>query len=281
MAPADLRANNIIRPAGVDRGVRILRSGCLACVCAIGAALLVGLPQTRAAPARPWMDQRLPPDQRAQLLLRAMRAGEKLAMMAGQCDPRGHTGLVAGIPRLGIPDLYLNDGPAGVHEEPGGGVTYDPAGVCVTFNPGEVGPGHATAMPAPIALAAGFDEDLARRYGAVIGDEARKKGNEVIFGPDVNIMRDPRGGRTFEAYGEDPYLAARMAVGWIEGLQGQHVIADVKHFMANNEEDGRQSSDSRVDERTMHEIYMPAFEAAVREARAGSVMGAYNKVNGT
>ena len=234
-----------------------------------------------AAPARPWMDPRLAPDQRAHLLLGAMTRDEKFRVMAGQCDPRGHTGVVAGIPRLGIPDVYFNDGPAGVHEEPPTTVTYEPGGACVAFQVGEVGPGHATAMPAPIALAATFDDRLARRYGAVVGDEARRKGNQVIFGPDVNIMRDPRGGRTFEAYGEDPYLAARMAVGWIDGLQGEHVIADVKHFMANNEESGRQSSDSRVDERAMHEIYMPAFEASVKQARVGSVMAAYNKVNGT
>jgi beta-glucosidase len=233
-----------------------------------------------AAPSRPWMDRQLSADQRAGLLLAAMTADEKFALMAGQCDPRGHTGLVAGIPRLGIPDVYFNDGPAGVHEEPTGGTTYQPAGSCVTFNPGEVGPGHATAMPAPIAVAASFDPGLARSYGAVVGDEARKKGNHVIFGPDVNIMRDPRGGRTFEAYGEDPYLAARMAVGWIEGLQGQHVIANVKHFMANNEENGREVSDSRLDERTEHEIYMPAFEASVKEAGVGTVMAAYNRVNG-
>jgi beta-glucosidase len=136
-------------------------------------------------------------------------------------------------------------------------------------------------MPSPLALAATFDPRLALAYGKVVGNEAASKGNEVIFGPDVNIMRDPRGGRTFEAFGEDPYVAARTDVGWIEGLQSQHVIADVKHFMANNEENGRTTSNSIVDERAMHEIYMPAFEAAVKEASTGTVMAAYNMVNGT
>src|SRR4051812_871976 len=221
------------------------------------------------------------PDARARSLLARMTQDEKLGLMAGQCDPKGHTGVLPGVPRLGIPDLNFNDGPVGVHEEPPTAVTYEPGGTCATFQVGEVGEGRATAMPAPLALAATFDERLARAYGDVVGEEAARKANQAIFGPDVNIVRDPRGGRTFEAYGEDPFLAARMAVGWIEGLQGRHVIADVKHFMANNQEAGRQSSDSRVGEQAMHEIYLPAFEASVREARAGTVMAAYNKVNGT
>ena len=221
------------------------------------------------------------PDQRARALLARMTQDEKLGMMAGQCDPQGHTGVLPGVPRLGIPQVNFNDGPAGVHEEPPTAVDEEPGGACATFQTGEVGAGRATAMPAPLALAATFDPALAHSYGEVVGLEARRKDNQAIFGPDVNIMRDPRGGRTFEAYGEDPFLAGRMAVGWIEGLQGEHVIADVKHFMANNQEAGRQSSDSVVGERAMHEIYMPAFEASVREAHVGTVMAAYNKVNGT
>jgi beta-glucosidase len=220
-------------------------------------------------------------DVRAHDLVAQMTQPEKFGLMAGACDPHGHTGFVPGIPRLGIPDLYLNDGPVGVHEEPPTFVSQDLAGECATFQTGEVGEGRSTQMPAPIALAATFDPSLAHAYGAVVGDEAARTGNQVIFGPDINIMRDPRGGRTFEAYGEDPYLAGRMAVGWIRGLQGQHVIADVKHFMANNEENGRQASNSIVGEQAMHEIYMPAFEAAVKQGHAGSVMAAYNKVNGT
>src|SRR3954451_6741981 len=220
-------------------------------------------------------------DVRAHALVAKMTQDEKFGLMAGACDPHGHTGFVPGVARLGIPDLYLNDGPVGVHEEPPTALSQDVAGACATFQYGEVGEGRSTQMPAPLALAATFDDSLARAYGAVVGDEAAKTGNQVIFGPDINIMRDPRGGRTFEAYGEDPYLAGRMAVGWIPGLQDQHVIADVKHFMANNEENGRQSSDSIVGEQAMREIYMPAFEASVKQGRAGSVMAAYNKVNGT
>src|SRR4051812_30080018 len=231
--------------------------------------------------AAPAIARAATPDARARALLARMTQDEKLGMMAGQCDPEGHTGVLPGVPRLGIPQVNFNDGPAGVHEEPPTTVSEEPGGACATFQVGEVGEGRATAMPAPLALAATFDEDLAHAYGAVVGEEAARKANQVIFGPDVNIARDPRGGRTFEAYGEDPYLAGRMAVGWIEGLQDEHVIADVKHFMANNQEAGRQSSDSQVGEQAMHEIYLPAFEASVREAHVGSVMAAYNKVDGT
>src|SRR3954453_20961380 len=220
-------------------------------------------------------------DVRAHALVAKMTQDEKFGLMSGACDPHGHTGFVPGVARLGIPDLYLNDGPVGVHEEPPTALSQDVAGACATFQYGEVGEGRSTQMPAPLALAATFDDSLAHAYGAVVGDEAAKTGNQVIFGPDINIMRDPRGGRTFEAYGEDPFLTSRMAVGWIHGLQDQHVIADVKHFMANNEENGRQSSDSIVSEQAMREIFMPAFEASVKQGGAGSVMAAYNKVNGT
>src|SRR3954451_18472295 len=216
-----------------------------------------------AAPAHA---QAASPDARARRLLARTTQDEKLGLMAGQCDPKGNTGVLPGVPRLGIPDLNFNDGPVGVHEEPPTAVTYEPGGACATFQLGEVGAGRATAMPAPLALAATFDERLARAYGDVVGDEAARKANHVIFGPDVNIARDPRGGRTFEAYGEDPFLAGRMAVGWIEGLQARHVIADVKHFMANNQEAGRQSSNSVVGDQELREIEMPAFEAAVKEA---------------
>jgi beta-glucosidase len=157
-------------------------------------------------------------------------------------------------------------------------------------------------MPIPMALAATFDRRLAVAHGAVIGDEARHKGNDVVFGPTVNIMRTPLAGRTFEAYGEDPYLDSQMAVGWVRGLQAQGVIADVKHFAANNQEGdsplanaggpsqplgppavegNRMLVDAKIDERTLREIYLPHFEAAIKQAHAGTVMCSYNKVNGT
>ncbi len=134
-------------------------------------------------------------------------------------------------------------------------------------------------MPAPLSLAAAFDPALAARAGGLVADEAKAKGNDLVYAPTVNIMRTPLGGRTFEGYGEDPYLTARTAVGWIKGAQATGVIANVKHYAANNQETGRMSINAEIDERTLREIYLPQFEAAVKDAGSGSVMCAYNKVN--
>jgi beta-glucosidase len=168
----------------------------------------------------------------------------------------GHTGTQNGVPRLGVPAVYYSDGPVGPRQ------------------------GASIGLPAPIGLAATFDPALARLHGQVAAREAKLKGNDVIFGPTLNMMRIPMGGRTFEAYGEDPYLTARMGVAWIQGAQGEGVIGDVKHFATNNQENGRQVQDSVVDERTLREIYLPQFEAAVKEAGVGTVMCAYNRLNG-
>ncbi|MER7619680.1 beta-glucosidase, partial [Nonomuraea wenchangensis] len=137
----------------------------------------------------------------------------------------------------------------------------------------------ATALPAPVALAATFDPDLARRYGAVLGRECRALGMDVILAPMVNIVRVPQAGRNFETLGEDPLLAAALAAAEVRGIQGEGAIATVKHYAANNFENERQHVDVRVDERTLREIYLPAFEAAVA-AGAGAVMAAYPRVNG-
>src|SRR4051794_19822324 len=150
-------------------------------------------------------------------------------------------------------------------------------------------------MPGPMALAATLDGDTARTYGATVGDEVRAKGNDVVFAPTINVMRTPLGGRTFEGYGEDPFLIANTAVNWIKGAQSTGVIADIKHFAANNQEGvgaapvgilgvagpgSRMTVDAQVDERTLREIYLRSFEAAVKVANVGSVMCSYNKVNG-
>jgi beta-glucosidase len=175
----------------------------------------------------------------------------------------GHsTGTVFGIPHLGVPPVYFTDGPGGVRE--GIGATQAPA----------------TALPAPLALAASFDARLAGRYGALIASEAKHHGDDVLLGPTLNIVRVPRGGRSFESYGEDPYLTGRMAVGFIRGVQGAGVIATAKHYAANNQETGRLTVDVVAGERTLREIYLPHFEAAVRKGHVGAVMSAYNKVNG-
>ena len=252
------------------------------------AAGVMLLPATAHAAGRcgahPWCDTALSPDTRAVMLTQALTPDEKISLLAGDdvsgvcaCYTGSHTGTADGVARVDIPKVLFTDGPVGVRQ------------------------GQTTALPIPMALAATFDRRLAVAHGAVVGDEARHKGNDVVFGPTVNIMRTPLGGRTYEAYGEDPYLDAQMAVGWIRGLQAQGVIADVKHFAANNQEGpsplanqsapgqpigppaiegNRMLVDEQIDERTLREIYLPQFEAAIRQGHAGTVMCSYNKVNG-
>ena len=201
-------------------------------------------------------------DARAREIVSKMTLQEKIQELHGIRDA-DHFRYVPPIPRLGVPELRIANGPAGVG--PAGAGPQPPA----------------TALPAPIALAATWDVDLARRYGVVIGEEARDLGNGLLEGPDVNIARVPQNGRTFEAFGEDPFLVARTAVGVVQGIQSQGVIANVKHYAANNQETDRLTINEIVSERALREIYLPAFEASVREGRAASIMGAYNKVNGS
>ncbi|MEU3840260.1 beta-glucosidase [Streptomyces sp. NPDC028635] len=192
-------------------------------------------------------------------LLGALTLDEKISLLHGATDPDtlGEAGYVPGVPRLGIPPLRLADGPAGVR------VTR-----------------HATALPAPVLLASAFDPELARRYGRVIGREGRALGQDVLLSPMVNLIRTPYAGRNFETFSEDPLLASDLVAAEIEGIQREGLIATVKHLALNNQEKDRMSVDVRVDERTLHEVELRGFEAAVR-AGAGAVMGAYNKVDGT
>jgi beta-glucosidase len=161
------------------------------------------------------------------------------------------------IPEIGLPRLKMSDGPLGARND-----------------------GPATAMPGGIALASTWNIGLAREVGLQIGRDARARGVHFMLGPGVNIYRAPMNGRNFEYFGEDPWLASRIAVGYIEGMQSESVSATIKHFMGNNSEYLRHDTDSVIDERTMREIYMPAFEAAVKEAHTGSVMDSYNFLNG-
>jgi beta-glucosidase len=194
-------------------------------------------------------------EQRVDQLISRMTLEEKIQMVHG-AHRQGFIGYVPGIPRLGIPELALTDGPAGVRHGPG------------------------TAFPAPVAVAATWDRSLAQQYGAALGAEAKAKGQNILLGPMVNIVRVPEGGRNFETFGEDPYLTSQMAAAEIRGIQSQDVIAEVKHYAANNQEAERVKVSAEVDERTLREIYLPAFEAAVKDGKVGSVMAAYNKVNG-
>jgi len=192
-------------------------------------------------------------EKRVDSLLGKMTLEEKIDLVGGINDFYTRP-----IPRLGIPSLRMSDGPMGVHDY-----------------------GLTTAYPAGIALAASWDVDLAARFGAAMGKDARARGVHFILGPGMNIYRAPMNGRNFEYFGEDPVLASRMAVSVIQGIQAQQVIATAKHFAGNNSEFARMTLSSDIDERTLREIYLPAFEASVKEAHVGAVMDAYNLVNGT
>jgi beta-glucosidase len=219
--------------------------------------------------AHPWCDRTLSADQRALLLQQAMTEDEEITLVGGNgAGSSPHTGATFAIPRLGLRAIDFTDGPVGPRQ------------------------GAATAMPIPMALAATFSPQLASAYGNEVGTEARDKGNDVVFGPTVNIMRTPQGGRTYEAYGEDTDLVAQTAVGWVQGAQAAGVIATTKHFVANNQEGqlgappvaagngGRMVVDANVSERTLREVYFPQFEAAVKQGHTGSIMCSYNRVNG-
>ena len=200
-------------------------------------------------------------DARARKIVAQMTLDEKISQLHGIRDKENYR-IVPGLARLGIPALPLCNGPAGA---------------------GPAGPGHegkATALPAPISLAATWDTEAARTYGEICGGESADLGNVLLESPDVNIARTPHGGRTFESFGEDPYLAGQIAVADIQGIQSCGVIANVKHYVANNQEQDRFKINEIIDERTLREIYLPAFEASVKEGRVGSLMAAYNQVNG-
>lgn len=198
---------------------------------------------------------------RAAQLVSQMTLDEKIAQLHGIQDAT-HYRTIPDVPRLGIPALNITNGPAGA----------------TNGGPGHQGP--ATALPAPISLAATWDVAAAVRYGAIVGAEAKVLANGFVEAPDINIARVPQNGRTFEAFGEDPYLVSQITAANITGIQSQGVIAEAKHFAANNQEINRTTIDANIDERTLREIYLPAFEASVKQAHVGAVMCAYNKVNG-
>lgn len=199
---------------------------------------------------------------RARAIVQKMTLDEKITELHGIHTATEYR-IVPGVPRLGIPALQMTNGPAGVG--PGGAGPQTPA----------------TALPAPILLAATWDPSLAFEYGKIAGEETRATGNTLLEAPDVNIARIPQGGRDFEGYGEDPFLDASIAVANIEGIQSTGIMATVKHYISNNQEDNRGNVNEEIGERALREIYMPAFKAAVTEAHSASVMCAYPHVNGT
>ena len=193
-----------------------------------------------------------------------MTLEEKIAMLHGK-------GLFTseGIPRLGIRELYYTDGPFGIREEMNN-----------SWGPLKLTTDSATFLPTGSALAATWNPGLAYEYGKVLGEEAKSRGKDILLGPAVNITRSPLNGRTYEYMSEDPFLNSRLAVGYIKGVQDCGVAACVKHYAANNQETDRGSVNITMDERTLREIYLPAFKASVEEANVYAVMAAYNKFRG-
>ena len=213
------------------------------------------------ASTRPWMRRSLTAEQRADLLLHAMTLDEKITMVHG-VDPmpiHGYVGYVPGNARLGIPALRLADGRAGVGN----------------------GAKDVTLLPAPIAATSSWDTNLLHEFGEVLGNEEWRKGTNVALAPSIDVVRVPEWGRTFESYGEDPYFNGQMAIAEIQGIQSQGPIGDANMYLTMNQENNRFNEDSIVDRRTLHEIYLPPFEAAIEEAHVGTVMCAYVKTNGS
>ena len=191
-------------------------------------------------------------EQKVDAMVRKLTLQEKIALIGGEDSM-----YIRAEPGIGLPRLKMSDGPLGVR-------TWGPS----------------TAYAAGINLAASWDTALAKRIGLMLGEDARARGVNFLLGPGVNIYRSPRNGRNFEYLGEDPYLAGQIAVKYIDGVQSRGVIATVKHFAGNNSEYDRHNVNSIVDERTLREIYLPAFEAAVKQGHVGAVMDSYNLLNG-
>ena len=249
----------------------------------VSALLLVaaaaGVMSAQAPPARPWLDKTLSPRVRAAMVLRAMTLDEKIAMIHGTGQPgqttsavpgyvpaeqvrsNGGAGYVVGVPRLGIPSLQMADAAYGVTKS------------------GETGR-YSTALPSPIGLAATWDPQAALTYGGLIGREMRAQGYSMSLGGGVDLTRELRNGRTFEYGGEDPLLAGVMIGTSMRGLQAEHVVGDIKHYAVNDQESGRTAVNAVIDERSLRETDLLAFELALRSGQPGAVMCSYNRVNG-
>lgn len=202
--------------------------------------------------AQTYKDMNASVEDRAEDLLRRMTLEEKIDYIGGY---KGF--YIRGIERLGLPEIKLTDGPVGTHKD-----------------------GRSTAYPAGVLSAATWNRDLVYRLGEQLGRDSKARGVHILLGPGMNIVRSPLCGRNFEYFTEDPYLNGQIAVQYVKGLQDQNVVATLKHYAANNQEWDRNNVSSDIDERTLHEIYLPAFKAAIQEAGAGAVMDSYNPVNG-
>ena len=224
--------------------------------------MLCGVAAGAAAQTQPiYLDESQGMEERVEDALRRMTLDEKIAVIHAQSKFSS-----AGVKRLGFPDLWTDDGPHGVRPD----VLWDEWEQAGQTND------SCVAFPALTCLAATWNPSLARLYGESLGEEALYRNKHVILGPGVNIYRTPLNGRNFEYMGEDPWLASRMVVPYVQGLQSKGVAACVKHYALNNDENYRHQVNVIVSDRALREIYLPAFEAAVKEGKAWSIMGAYN-----
>ena len=212
-----------------------------------------------------YLNPNAPVEERVEDALARMTLEEKVGMTTAQSKFSSR-----GVPRLGIPEVWHTDGPHGIRPE----VLWDEWDQAGWTND------SCTAFPALINLAATWDKEMSLLYGRSIGEEARYRKKEIRLGPGINICRTPLNGRNFEDMGEDPYLAGQMVVPYVKGVQENGVAACVKHYAVNNQEFQRTQSNSVLDDRTLYEIYLPAFKAAVVEGDAWSIMGSYNLYNG-
>lgn len=233
---------------------------------ALGLAVGTVLPSSaQEKPGKAYLDPKAPIEQRVEDALRQMTLREKIGIIHAQSKFSS-----PGVARLGIPELWCTDGPHGIRPD----VLWDEWEQAGCTND------SCVAFPALSGLAATWNVDMAHLYGVSIGEEARYRNKSVLLGPGCNILRNPLNGRSFEYLGEDPYLSGQMVAQYILGVQEQGVAACVKHYALNSNELNRYTSNAIADERTLREIYLPAFETAVKEGHAWSIMGGYNLFRG-
>jgi len=246
------------------------RAALLALALSLGSLTVSALAQH--APTGPWMNATLSPDERADLVIKAMTLDEKIALLHGVGMPtdepvtpenaasnRG-VGYVVGVPRLGIPGIDMSDAAYGVRSS-------------------GVNGRYSTALPANVAAAASWDPDAAFEFGALIGRELRAQGFNMSLGGGVNLTREPRNGRTFEYLGEDPVLAGTLVARLIQGTQSAHIIGDIKHYAFNDQESGRNSVNLTIGKRAARETDLLAFEIGVTQGHPAAVMCSYNRLN--
>ncbi|MGB0065272.1 MAG: glycoside hydrolase family 3 N-terminal domain-containing protein, partial [Terracidiphilus sp.] len=236
--------------------------------------LLAQTAQTPPDVPRPWMNPKLSPEERAELVLQQMTLDEKLALLHGNGMAHekswntpltqlanGGAGYVEGVPRLGIPPLIMSDAAYGVRDSAANGR-------------------YSTAMPSNLGAASSWDTDSACAYGEIIGEELRAQGFTMTLGGGVDLVREPRNGRTFEYTGEDPLLAGTMDGSMMKCEQGQHIVGDIKHYVMNDQETGRNFVSAVISKKAMQESDLLAFHIAISIANPAAIMCAYNRVNG-